>query len=81
MSPRLPRSLELPLLACSDEGVPPSDVVAPLSGEIVEVNGALSDSPETINDDPYGEGWLVKVRVSDPSEQEALLDKAARYLA
>jgi glycine cleavage system H protein len=57
-----------------------SDVVAPLSGEVVEVNGALSDTPETINDDPYGEGWLVKVRVSDPSEQESLLDKAA-YVA
>jgi glycine cleavage system H protein len=57
-----------------------SDVVAPLSGEVVEVNAALSDTPETINDDPYGEGWLVKVRVSDPSEQDSLLDKAA-YVA
>jgi glycine cleavage system H protein len=54
-----------------------SDIIAPLSGEIVEVNTALSDSPETINDDPYGEGWLVKVRLSDPSEQESLLDRAA----
>src|SRR5690242_1301181 len=45
-----------------------SDVFAPLSGEIVEVNGALSDTPETINEDPYGEGWLVKVKLSDPSE-------------
>lgn len=51
-----------------------SDVFAPLSGEIVEVNGALSDSPETINDDPYGEGWLVKVRLSDPSETGSLMD-------
>ena len=43
-----------------------SDVIAPLSGEIVEVNEALSDKPETINEDPYGEGWLVKVRLSRP---------------
>ena len=48
-----------------------SDVVAPLSGEIIEVNEALGDDPETINDDPYGEGWMVKVRVSDASEQES----------
>jgi glycine cleavage system H protein len=51
-----------------------SDVFAPLSGEIVEVNGALVDSPETINEDPYGEGWLVKVRLSDASEASSLLD-------
>ncbi len=57
-----------------------SDVVAPLSGEIVEVNIALGDAPETINSDPYGEGWLVKVRLSDPSEKEGLMDKAA-YVA
>ena len=54
-----------------------SDVFAPLSGEIVEVNGALADRPETINEDPYGGGWLVKVRLSDPSESEALMDAAA----
>jgi glycine cleavage system H protein len=54
-----------------------SDVFAPLSGEIVEVNEALSDTPERINDDPYGEGWLVKVRLSDPSEVDTLLDVAA----
>jgi glycine cleavage system H protein len=54
-----------------------SDVFAPLSGEIVAVNEALSDSPEKINDDPYGEGWLVKVRVSDPSEADSLLDAEA----
>ena len=48
--------------------------IAPLSGEIIEVNEALSDAPETINDDPYGDGWLVKVKLSDPSELEALLD-------
>jgi glycine cleavage system H protein len=53
-----------------------SDVIAPLSGEIVEVNTALGDAPETINSDPYGEGWLVKVKVSDPSERESLLDQA-----
>jgi glycine cleavage system H protein len=50
-----------------------SDVVAPLSGEIVEVNPALSDTPETVNEDPYGDGWLVKVKLSDPSEAESLL--------
>jgi glycine cleavage system H protein len=54
-----------------------SDVFAPLSGEIVEVNGALEDSPERINQDPYGEGWMVRVRLSDPSEADALLDVAA----
>jgi glycine cleavage system H protein len=51
-----------------------SDVYAPLSGEIVAVNESLSDSPETINGDPYGDGWLVKVRLSDPSEADELLD-------
>ncbi len=54
-----------------------SDVIAPLSGEIVEVNTALGDSPEAINDDPYGEGWLVKVRLSDVSEKDSLMDVAA----
>ena len=54
-----------------------SDVVAPLSGEIVEVNEALGDAPEQINEDPYGEGWLVRVRVSDPSEVDELLDREA----
>ena len=53
-----------------------SDVIAPLSGEIVEVNTELGDAPETINSDPYGEGWLVKIKLSDPSEQESLLDQA-----
>ena len=51
-----------------------SDVIAPLSGEIVEVNDALEDTPEKINGDPYGEGWLVKVRLSAPEEAGALLD-------
>ena len=54
-----------------------SDVIAPLSGEIVEVNSALSDAPETINSDAYGEGWLVKIRMSDPSEADSLMDAAA----
>jgi glycine cleavage system H protein len=54
-----------------------SDVISPLSGEIVAVNEALADSPETINEDPYGDGWLVKVKLSDLSEQDALLDAAA----
>jgi glycine cleavage system H protein len=57
-----------------------SDVVAPLSGEIVEVNTELGKAPEAINTDPYGEGWLVKVRLSDPAEQDALLD-AETYAA
>ena len=51
-----------------------SDVVAPLSGEIVEVNAELAGAPEAVNQDPYGEGWMVKVRLSDPSEKDALLD-------
>jgi glycine cleavage system H protein len=54
-----------------------SDVYSPLSGEVVEVNEELSDSPERINEDPYGEGWLVKVKLSDPSEVDALMDAAA----
>jgi glycine cleavage system H protein len=54
-----------------------SDVIAPLSGEITEVNSALSDTPETINNDPYGDGWLVKIKLSDPSEADGLLDAAA----
>jgi glycine cleavage system H protein len=57
-----------------------SDVVAPLSGEIVEVNQALADNPAAINEDPYGEGWLVKVRLSDPAERDGLMD-AASYTA
>jgi glycine cleavage system H protein len=54
-----------------------SDVIAPLSGEIVEVNAALADKPEMINDEPYGEGWLVKVKLSDPDEPGSLLDATA----
>ena len=54
-----------------------SDVIAPLSGEIVEVNTALGDKPEAINEDPYGSGWLVRVKLSEPSERDDLLDAAA----
>jgi glycine cleavage system H protein len=54
-----------------------SDVIAPLSGEIVEVNTALGDSPESINEDPYGAGWMVKVRLSDVAEQESLMARDA----
>jgi glycine cleavage system H protein len=51
-----------------------SDVIAPLSGEVLEVNRKIVDEPETVNADPYGEGWLVRIRLSDPSEAESLLD-------
>jgi glycine cleavage system H protein len=54
-----------------------SDVVAPLSGEIVEVNEALGEAPETINEDPYGAGWLVKIKLSEPDETSSLMDAAS----
>jgi glycine cleavage system H protein len=54
-----------------------SDVIAPLSGEVLEVNQKVVDAPETVNEDPYGEGWLIRVRLSNPSEVDALLDVAA----
>jgi glycine cleavage system H protein len=54
-----------------------SDVIAPLSGEVLEVNRAVADAPETVNDDPYAAGWLVRVRLSDPSEVDSLLDVEA----
>jgi glycine cleavage system H protein len=54
-----------------------SEVIAPLSGEILEVNGTVVDAPETVNEDPYGGGWLVRVRLSDPSEADSLLDAEA----
>ena len=57
-----------------------SDVIAPLSGEVLEVNGKAVEEPETINEDPYGEGWLVRIRIADASEADDLLDAAA-YVA
>ena len=54
-----------------------SDVIAPLSGEIIEVNESLTTGPESINEDPYESGWMVKVRLSDPSELDTLMDAAA----
>ena len=57
-----------------------SDLYAPMSGEIIEVNSALADAAEVINDDPYGQGWLVRVRLSDPSEADSLLS-AEEYKA
>jgi glycine cleavage system H protein len=54
-----------------------SDVYAPLSGVVTEVNAALAENPEKINQDPYGDGWMVKVKLSDPSEADGLMDAAA----
>ena len=54
-----------------------SDVIAPLSGEVIEVNQKVVDEPETVNADPYGDGWLVRIRLADSSEADALLDAAA----
>jgi len=54
-----------------------SDIVAPLSGEVLEVNQKAVDEPESINDDPYGEGWLIRIRISDPGEIESLMDADA----
>ena len=54
-----------------------SDVIAPLSGEILEVNQKVIDAPETVNEDPYGDGWLVRIRLSDPGEVDSLLDVEA----
>jgi glycine cleavage system H protein len=54
-----------------------SDVIAPLSGEITAVNEALSDTPEKINEDPYGDGWLVQIKLSDPGETSSLMDGAS----
>jgi glycine cleavage system H protein len=54
-----------------------SDLISPLSGEVVAVNEAVVDRPETVNSDPYGEGWLVRIRLADPSEVDALLDADA----
>ncbi len=57
-----------------------SDVIAPLSGEVIAVNDVLADKPETINEDPYGDGWLIRVKLSDPSEVDSLMD-ATEYQA
>jgi glycine cleavage system H protein len=54
-----------------------SDLIAPLSGEVLEVNERVIDAPETVNEDPYGEGWLIRIRLAEPAEREALLDVAA----
>lgn len=54
-----------------------SEVIAPLSGEVIEANAALGDAPETINDDPYKQGWMVKIKLSDSSETDALMDVTA----
>ena len=54
-----------------------SDVIAPLSGEVLAVNDQVVDAPETVNEDPYGEGWLIRIRMSDASEADALLDVSA----
>jgi glycine cleavage system H protein len=54
-----------------------SDLVAPLSGEVVAVNQKVVDAPETVNEDPYGEGWLIRIHLSDPSQVDSLLDLAA----
>ena len=54
-----------------------SDLIAPLSGEVLEVNDKVVEAPETVNDDPYGEGWLVKIRVADQAETDALMDAEA----
>ena len=54
-----------------------SDVIAPLSGEVIEVNKKVVDEPETVNADPYGDGWLIRIRLADPSEADGLLDAEA----
>jgi glycine cleavage system H protein len=54
-----------------------SDIIAPLSGEVLEVNQKVVDAPETVNDDPYGEGWLIRIRLSDAAEAHALMDAGA----
>jgi len=54
-----------------------SEVYAPLSGEVVDTNGGLEDAPELVNSDPTGKGWFMKIRLSDPSELDALMDEAA----
>jgi glycine cleavage system H protein len=54
-----------------------SDVIAPLSGEVLDVNQRAVDEPEIVNEDPYGDGWLIRIRMSDPAETDALMDADA----
>jgi glycine cleavage system H protein len=54
-----------------------SDLISPLSGEVLDVNAKVVDAPETVNEDPYGDGWLIRIRVTNPSERDQLLDVAA----
>jgi glycine cleavage system H protein len=54
-----------------------SDLISPLSGEVIEVNQKIVEAPETVNEDPYGEGWLVRIRLTEPGEVDSLLDAAA----
>jgi glycine cleavage system H protein len=54
-----------------------SDLITPLSGEVIEINQKAVDAPETVNEDPYGEGWLVRIRLSDPAEADSLLDASS----
>ncbi|HST16768.1 MAG TPA: glycine cleavage system protein GcvH [Gaiellaceae bacterium] len=54
-----------------------SDLISPLSGEVLEVNQRVVDTPETVNEDPYGDGWLIRIRMTNPSERDRLLDVAA----
>jgi glycine cleavage system H protein len=54
-----------------------SDLISPLSGEVLDVNQKVVEAPETVNEDPYGDGWLVRIRLSDPAETDSLLDAAA----
>jgi glycine cleavage system H protein len=54
-----------------------SDLISPLSGEVLEVNQAVVEAPETVNEDPYGDGWLIRIRLADPAEADSLLDAAA----
>jgi glycine cleavage system H protein len=54
-----------------------SDLISPLSGEVLEVNSKVVDAPETVNEDPYGEGWLIRIRLTDPMQVDSLLDAPA----
>ena len=54
-----------------------SEIIAPLSGEVIEVNQTVIDAPETVNEDPYGAGWLIRIRLTEPGEADDLLDAAA----